>query len=276
MRRYLNLLGSVFLSLYKRLLNNSFKSKLVFRADYLIGLLFSFFFMFLQVFIWRGLYGSSGREIGGVVLNEMIAYTIFSGLVQMLTKSEVMTQINESVQDGSISMRLLLPISFRKYYFMSNLSENLFGSIYNSLPPILISMLVFGIRVQITLLNLSFFCLSVVLAILINFFFSFIFGLSVIIFKNAFFVENLNELVFKLFSGTIVPMWFFPNWFNAASRFLPLRYIVFEPISILLGKTPPEKIPHVLLAQLAWVFILWSLTSLVWARSRKHIMVQGG
>jgi ABC-2 type transport system permease protein len=259
-----------------RLLQNSFKSRLIFRADYLIGFLFSFFYIFLRVFIWKGLYGSDGREISGIFLNSMIAYTVFSSLTEMLTKSDVMTQINNSIQDGSVAMKLLLPIGFQKYYFLSNLSENLFGSIYRSLPSILISIIVFGIHIQLTFLSFAFFCLSVVMAMLINFFFSFILGMSVIIFKNAFYIENLNEVLFKLFSGAIVPMWFFPGWFNAASRFLPFRYVIFEPVSILLGQTPQGQIPRVLLLQLIWTLILWGLMLLVWARSRKHIMVQGG
>jgi ABC-2 type transport system permease protein len=124
------------MALYRRLLINGFKSKIVFRADYLIGLIFSFFYIVLQVFIWRGLYGSSGEAKMGVVLNDMIAYTILSSMTRMLTKSDVMTDINASVQDGGISMRLLLPLGFRTYYFLSNLSENLFWSLYQSLPPI--------------------------------------------------------------------------------------------------------------------------------------------
>jgi ABC-2 type transport system permease protein len=194
----------------------------------------------------------------------------------MLTRSDVMNHLNASFLDGSISLRLLLPLGYRTYYFLSNLSENLFWSIYQSLPPILVAIVFFGLRFDLTPQRLGLYCVSVMLAFFISFLFSFIMGTSVIWLKNSFFLENLRSLVLRLFSGAIVPLWFFPGWLNSASNFLPFRYIIFEPISILLGKTPMEQIPAVLMMQTLWIAILFGLMSFIWAMARKHIMVQGG
>jgi ABC-2 type transport system permease protein len=264
------------MSLYRRLLINTFKAKFVFRMNYLLNLLFNFFYIVLQIYIWKGLYGSAVTGVSGVSLQEMIAYTIFSSMTQMLTDSETMTDINGSVQDGSITNRLLLPLEFRAYYLMSDLSGNLFWSLYNSLPPILVSILFFGLHFNFSFVNLAFYAVAVALAFFLNFMFSFIMGMSVIWFKNAFFLENLKELAFKLFSGAIVPLWLFPGWLDAASRFLPFRYIVFEPVSVLLGKTPMEQIPAVLGWQVFWICVLYGGMTLVWNRGRRHIMLHGG
>ena len=264
------------MALYNRLLINGFKSKIVFRADYLIGLMFSFFYIALQIFIWRGLYGDSGEARMGVVLNDMVAYTILSNITRMLIKSEVMYSINASVQDGSIASRLLLPLGFRTYYFLSNLSENLFWSIYQSLPPVLVAIVFFGLRFSLTAQNLGFYCVSIMLAFVIHFLYSFIMGMSVLWLKNSFFLENLTSVFTKLLSGALVPLWFFPSWLGDASHYLPFRYIVFEPISILLGKTPMTQIPSVLGMQLLWVAILFGLMTLIWELGKRHMMIQGG
>ena len=264
------------MALYKRLLLNEFKRNIAFRANFLIGLLINFFYIFMQVFIWKGLYGGVDRSHMGISLEEMIAYVIFASTTRMLTRSGVMTQINDSVQDGSIAQHLLLPVGFRSYYFLSNLSGNLFFSIYNSLPPILAAVLVFGLDFEFSVGNLGYYFLSVSLAFIINFLYSFIMGMSVVWFKNSFFLENLDDLVFKLFSGAIVPLWFFPVWLSKVSYYLPFRYVVFEPISILLGKTPADRIPVVLATQAVWALGLYLLMSLIWGSGRKHIMVQGG
>jgi ABC-2 type transport system permease protein len=101
-------------------------------------------------------------------------------------------------------------------------------------------------------------------------------GMSVLWLKNSFFLENLTELVFRLFGGAVVPLWFFPGWLDTASRFLPFRCVIYEPISILLGKTPMARIPAVLGTQALWAAILFGLMSLVWAKGKKHMMIQGG
>jgi ABC-2 type transport system permease protein len=263
-------------ALYRRLLINGFKAKIVFRADYMIGLAFSFLYIALQIFIWRGLYGDSGEAKMGIVLNDMVAYTILSGVTRMLTKSDVSLDINASVLDGSISTRLLLPLGYRTYYFLSNLSENLFWSLYQSLPPILVAIVFFGLRFDLAPQRFGIYCISVMMALAINFLFSFIMGASVIWLRDAYFLERYIELIFRLFAGNIVPMWFFPGWLNTASRFLPFRYVIFEPISILLGKTPMERVAGVLGMQVLWIAILFGLMSLIWSLGKKHIMIQGG
>ena len=134
----------------------------------------------------------------------------------------------------------------------------------------------FGLRFDFTMQRLGLYCVSVALAFFISFLFSFIMGTSVIWLKNSFFLDNLRSLVLRLFSGAIVPLWFFPGWLNRASDFLPFRYIVFEPISILLGKTPMEQIPGVLLMQVLWIGLLFGMMSFIWAMGRRHIMIQGG
>ena len=264
------------MALYKRLLINGFKAKIAFRADYLIDVVFSFCYIALQIFIWRGLYGSSGEARMGIVLGDMVAYTILASITRMLTNANVMLDLNKTVQDGSVSMRLLLPLGFRMYYFLSTLSENLFWSLYRSLPPILVAIGFFGLRFTLDPQRLGLYCLSVMLAFGIHFMYSFIMGMSIVWVRNGFFLDNFDALIFRLFSGAVVPMWFFPGWLNAASEVLPFRYVMFEPISILLGKTPMAQIPGVLGMQALWIAILSGLMSLIWSRGRKHIMIQGG
>ncbi|MCL1849344.1 MAG: ABC-2 family transporter protein [Clostridiales bacterium] len=213
----------------------------------------------------------------GATLDDMIAFTIISGMTSMLTNAyDMMRGINASVLDGSISLRLLLPLGFRTHYFLSQVSENLFWSIYNNLPPILVAVVFFGLRFDFTVQRLGLYCVSVALAICLNFCYSFIMGMSVIWLRNSFFLENLSGVFYRLLSGAVVPIWFFPSWLRTASAYLPFRYTMFEPIAILLGKTPMERIPAVLGTQLLWLAILYGFSWLIWSSGRKHMMIQGG
>ena len=97
------------MGLFKKILSISFKEKSVFRFDYIVNTLYSFFSILLKVSLWKGLYGNGGGAINGIVLNDMIVYSILSSFTQGITNTSVMNDLNSSMLDGSISSGLLLP-----------------------------------------------------------------------------------------------------------------------------------------------------------------------
>lgn len=264
------------MALYSVMLANSFKTKAAFKFDYIAGTIFSFLYIVLKITIWKGLYGNNGTAINGISLSDMIAYSIISSFTQGVTKSTVMNDINDMVLNGNISIQLLLPLGFKKHMLLSGFTDNIFWVIYQTVPPVLISILIYGISFQFSIVNFLFYILALMFGFLINFLYSFVLGLSVLWLRNSFFLSNLNSLLPKLFSGTLVPIWFFPDWMNLLGTFLPFKYIVFEPIAVLLNKKSGQEILYVFLAQLFWIVLLLILSELVWARGKKRLMVQGG
>ena len=264
------------MSLCKKIMSISFKEKSIFRFDYAVSTIFSFLYIVLKVYMWRGLYGIKGEAVNGIILNDMIVYSILSSFTCGITNTSVMNDLNSSVLNGSISSNLLLPIGLKKYLFINSVTKNFFLTIYEVVPSVLVAMIFFGFHAKIKLLNLIIYLFSVVMGILINFLYNFLFGSSVIWFRNAFFLNNINSVLLNLFSGATVPIWFFPQGLKTLSDFLPFRYIVFEPVSILLGTKNSSEILFVLGMQILWISILYSAVTLVWNRGRHKIMIQGG
>ena len=264
------------MSLCKKILAVSFREKSIFRFDYIVNTLFSFLYIVLKVSLWRGLYGIGGGAVGGIVLNEMMVYCILSSFTEGITKTTVMNDLNSSVLDGSISACLLLPIGLKKYMFLNSVTKNIFWTIYGIVPSAVMAVLFFGFHLEIRPGNLAAYVFSLIMGILINFLYNFLFGSSVIWFRNSFFLGNINSVLLKLFSGALVPIWFFPASLKALSDFLPFRYIVFEPAAILLNTKSAGEIGAVLGMQLLWIAVLFCAVTLVWHRGRNKIMIQGG
>lgn len=264
------------MDLCKRILAISFKEKSVFRFDYILQTLFSFLYIVLKVSLWRGLYGIDSGTVGGIVLNEMIAYCILSSFTEGVTRTTVMKDLNRSVLDGSISSDLLLPVGLKKYMFLESVTKNIFWTVYGIVPSVLMAVLLFDFRLEIRILNLAAYALSLIMGILINFLYNFLFGSSVIWFRNSFFLDNINSVLQKLFSGAMVPLWFFPAGLKTVSDYLPFRYIVFEPTAILLNTGGAGKMISVLGMQVLWIVLLFCAVTLVWHRGRNKIMIQGG
>lgn len=264
------------MSLCKKILAVSFKEKSMFRFDYIVSTLFSFLNIVLKVSLWKGLYGIGGGTVNGIVLNEMIVYSIFSSFTEGVTKTSVMKELNDSVLDGSISSSLLLPIGLKKYMLINSVTKNIFWTIYGIVPSVFMAAVFFGLHMEIRLSGLLVYMVSVCMGILINFLYSFLFGSSVIWFRNSFFLNNINSVLLKLFSGALVPLWFFPAGLKTLSDFLPFRYIVFEPTAILLNNRSAGETVSVLGMQLLWIALLFCGVTIVWNRGRNKIMIQGG
>lgn len=266
----------VFMGLIRKSLAVSFKEKSIFRFDYLVGTVFAFFYIVLKVYLWKGLYGAEGKEIGGIALNSMITYAIIAGFTEGVTKTSVMKELNDSVVDGTISENLLLPMGLKKYLFIRSLTRGIFHTIYAILPSAAAAMLLFGFRISIGPTNLVLYVCSVSMGIVINFLYQFLFGSTVIWLRNSFFLGNINSVLQSLFSGAFVPIWFFPEGLRALSAFLPFRYIVFEPTAILVSAKSSEETVAVLAMQLMWIAVLYGAAALVWSRGRHRLMIQGG
>lgn len=264
------------MGLCRKILSVSFKEKSIFRFDYLVSTLFSFFNIILKVCLWKGLYGIGGGTVNGIALNDMLVYSILSSFTAGITKTSVMNDLNESVLSGSISSNLLLPIGLKKYLFLCSVTKNFFLTLYGILPSVLAAMLFFGFHAGIRPVNGALYLLSVTMGILINFLYHFLFGSSVIWFRNSFFLNNINSVLLNLFSGALVPLWFFPEPMKVLSVFLPFRYIVFEPVAVLLNTKSEAETAYVLAMQVFWLVLLFYAVTLVWNRGRNKIMIQGG
>ncbi len=264
------------MKLYLKILSNNFKTMSSFRFDYIIDILFSLTFLTVQVYTWKALFSYGVNVSGGVDLNSMIAYSIISMATASVTSSGIMREINSMVTSGEIGHRLLLPVDFKRHFLYTNISQNIFNTLYNCLPQLLIGILIFHLSFDFRLLNLLLFIVSLIMGFLINFYFNFIMGLTVFWLKNSYFLGCMTNAITTLFSGRTVPLWFFPSWLLGISAFLPFRYIIFEPTSILLGVNSYAESIRVIFIQILWILILYVLGEIVWKSAKKIVFAQGG
>lgn len=265
------------MGLYRKIVSTTFKANLAYRFNFYMSTFFGLMELVLKISIWQALYASKGgASSAGVSLNDMIAYNIIISFSGGFVACRVMMDLNEMVLNGEIAHRLLLPLGFRRHMFFTTLSSNLFTTLYTAIPPTLIAIAIYGLKFNLVPVNMLYYAVSLVLALFISFFLNFLLGLVVFWFKNAFFLDWMTGAFFALFSGSFVPMWFFPSWLNTLGRFLPFRYIVYEPAAILLGKNTVGDSMVMLVLQVVWIIVLFLLGELVWRKARQLVFSQGG
>ena len=117
---------------------------------------------------------------------------------------------------------------------------------------------------------------TLILGITLQYLFSYVIGLLSFWVKTSSFVTWFMGAFTSLFGGSIIPLWFYPDFLRGIARHLPFRYISFEPVAIYLGQTDTNQFLPTICMQLVWIILIYILGRVLWSRAEKLVIVQGG
>jgi len=99
------------------------KQQLHYRVDFIVRALFLLLILFIFIHLWRAAYASSGSEtIEGFALNQIIWYLVFAEAVTMACP-QLCVRIEEEVKQGEVAVRLIRPIAYNGFHYMTYLAE---------------------------------------------------------------------------------------------------------------------------------------------------------
>lgn len=260
---------------YKGFAGCAISEKLNYRAKLLLGILNSGVSMAASLFLWKVLFQEQA-EISGYTWNEMALYLLIAFLMRATLGNSTESKISWSVLDGSIAMDLTKPISFQ--------SRCLFEAIGASLVEGIIA-LVLAVTAAIVLCDVRFLAeperflllfLSLALAFLVKFCVSYLAGLCCFFTSNGYGVVYLRQVITDIFSGALLPISFYPIWFQKAANILPFQSIVYTPTQVFLGRLSGRDAVNVLLLQLVWVIVLWVFGHFFFRFAIRKVTIQGG
>ena len=111
---------------------------------------------------------------------------------------------------------------------------------------------------------------------MINLSLSFVLGMVTFITTNMWGILQIYQAVFRLLSGALIPLSFFPPVFEKILTYLPFSSLVSAPANILLGVMNIEETLKVLVVQFVWLILLFLLTNVVWKKVVHRLVVNGG
>lgn len=231
--------------------------------------------MITSAYFWRALY--SGRStVEGVDADNMLTYVIISSALSVLLITNVERRIGRSVEKGTVACDMMKPVSLFGMFFAEDIGSIVALIFQNMLPILLIGSVMIKLPVMADIKDLPLFIVSVIESFLINWLIAALFGMT------AFTAVNINALIqvkkhlIRLLSGSIIPIWFFPENVAKVLSALPFIYIYQLPLSIYIGRgTRAEHIVQMQI-QFIWLVILSALFFLVHNIVTRKVMVQGG
>ncbi len=184
--------------------------------------------------------------------------------------------VQRKLWDGSISTELLKPIDFRNSILAFNLGNIQFKLLTNFLPCVIITALFIGILPPSSIMSVVYCTISVILG------FAILWGMSSIVQMTAFWILNvwsvstLKNLLINVLAGASLPLWFMPGFLQSLIRYTPFDSIYFAPVKIYLGLMNTNEILLCYGKQIIWFVILIVLSTIMWEKGKKRIIIQGG
>ena len=229
----------------------------------------------IQFNIWQALYAVGGT-VEQVGLEAMLTYVVINRLIASFTSGYISSNIGEKVLSGEIVGDFIRPINIKLYLIFDHLGSALYDTAFNFIPVSIVTILFGAFLLPSSLLHGVMFVISLILGIILMYLLNYAIGLLTFWFKTYSYTHWLMRAMTTLFAGTVIPLWFYPDFLKNVAMCLPFRYISFEPIAIYLGQTTARDIVFTIAMQIMWIIVVYFIGLLLWKKAEKRVVIQGG
>ena len=265
--------------IYLHLFLNEASSHVAYRFNTFLGMASRIVFIFVQFAIWRALYGgrdAMATDFGSVSLQEMTTYVLLSTALSYLIEANVVEQIDQRIKSGEIAIDFIRPISHLLYHLATVWGASVYSVVVQLVPMVILVAVVVGLQPPSTV-GAGLLCLALVPgAAVLLFLMSYTLGLVGFWHTSVWQLGFYLGMMTRLFSGSFIPLWFFPRWLVGISEYLPFRLLYFAPLATYLGKIAPGEAAVLVAQQWLWIGALLVLQRVLWLAGVRKVVVQGG
>ena len=255
------------------------KTQIMSNLQYVFNIVFGFIGYFIMLFIlfnlWKYLYSDPNELINGYNMNQMTWYVIITEILWMtLGGRKLCNKISQDVKSGNITYNINKPYNYIGYCLSTHLGDIFVkGFIYTFLG-MLTGLLFLGSFPNITFINIGIVLITSILATIISILLITSIGLI------SFFIEDSGPLYWVyskiiLVLGTIFPIEYFPGIIQKILNFSPVYVVSYGPAKLFVDFSWDKAI-SIILAQVIYIVIAYSICNLIYKRGVKRINVNGG
>lgn len=261
---------------YWQVFKTSWQESFVYRLNFIMRRVRSILLLLTVYFLWRAVF-QNNQIIFGYDQAKILTYVLGTSILRAIVLSSRTAEVGEEISQGNLSLYLLRPISYLKYWFSRDLSEKALNILF-SLGEL--TLLFFLLRppflLQTNPLLLLFFALSLLLALLLYFYLDFSLGLIVFWMPESVWAPRfLFIIILEFLAGGLFPLDILPSGVFNTLQILPFSYLLFFPLNIYLGKIEIEGIMAGLTIGVAWLIIMYEVGQLLWAKGLRLYSAEG-
>lgn len=255
---------------YLTIAHVSFSEDFAYRLNFILWRLRLVLQVLISYFLWQAVFASH-EVIFGYDQRGMLTYVFATIFVRPLVFASRAIDVASLISSGDLVNILLKPVNFFKYYFVRDVENKLLNFFFAALE---FTLLVFLFRPSLSLPTsfwaVLLFALALVLAVFLFFLLNLTLGfLAFWIPENAWAPRFFFFILFDFFSGSLFPLDIFAGWFGSFLKLTPFYYLLFFPLSILLGRQELAKIYLGFFVALLWLLFLNKLCLKLWRSGLK-------
>jgi ABC-2 type transport system permease protein len=260
---------------YAEFVRVGFVNTLAYRLRYYTGIVTYFTYVSVYYFIWKAIFAHSSH-IEGFDFSQILTYIAVGWIIRSFYYNNIDQDMAQQVMEGKLAMDLVKPVNTQLMYVSQALGESVFRLALLTVPTAFVLLLVYPLRGPASVGQFVAFFASVVLSFFIVAGINFAVGTLAIRLKSILGLLRAKYFLLELFSGLLLPISFFPHFFQRILAFLPFQYISYIPVLLYLGKINGLGVLKALGVQVSWVFVLLAFGDAMWRWSSRRITIQGG
>ena len=259
---------------YLAFVKKNFLYRSAYRFNHFIGIVNTLLRIFIFWCIYDALYGSR-TEVDGITMAMVTTNFVLSiGMDAMFSIDDY--YLSGRISNGSIANELLLPISFKGRMLFENLGNSMFQLVFHFVPALIVAALTVGFLPPVSLPMFLLFLISTILGYGVLWTISFAMQMFAFWLINVWSMVTIKNVFINVLSGSMIPLWFMPEWLKPVLDVLPFSSIYFTPVQIYLGQLTYGEIAYKCGIQGFWIVVIWLFGNLLWSRGKKKLVVQGG
>ena len=235
---------------------------LEYKLDFFLSMTKYALMILMMSFVW----GAVEKEgnLGIFTQSENVRYFFFAAILYSVSNFHPW-YVEEDIKFGFLSKYLVKPISPNLYYIFYELARTCIETIVK-----------FGIFVPLLYILKLQFSTSLTNILLFFLFFPFIFLFSfqalTIVSTLSFWITEAYAIrwgvtiIFRFLAGLLVPMVYFPLFFQKISFWLPFQHLAFTPIQIVQGKVSIQYSLIGLIVLISWTIVISIMKKILWQK----------
>lgn len=265
--------------LFLELLKLNLKVNFHYRWSFLVSIFIDPILLFIFVSLISSIFQNTHEEtIVGYNCTQMIWYMGAIKFFYYLVWSSPDSELTTNVLNGTLTVRLLKPVSIIKWEFVRAVSLKLCSFILEFLPAFCIYSLI-AFPSFMTIEGCIKYLILSMLSFILFFFISFILGEFSLLFQSTEAIISMKMLIVNLFAGALIPIEFLPDKLQLIIKILPFQYLFYVPIQFLLnmpGTQDWKSFGIVSGILLFWIVIFAIITFSLWQILLKKYVSAGG
>jgi ABC-2 type transport system permease protein len=260
---------------YLAVMSAHFRTLLQYRAAAVAGFGTQLFWGLIRVMIFGAFY-ASGTGPQPMSLPQVITYVWLGQAMLLLLPWNVDAEVRAAIRTGTVAYELLRPADLYGRWYCRALAARTAPVLLRAVPMFVVAGLWLGLQAPPSFVAGAAWAAATLAAVLLSA------ALSVLVSISLFWTlsgEGISRVIPSLtyvLGGLVLPLPLFPDWAQAALRFLPFSGMIDVPFRLYMGHLPPDSVFGALGHQLGWTAVLVLVGRWLLARAAGRVVVQGG